>query len=356
VSDYYVDGAVGNDSNAGTSEGAGNAWATIGKAIIAPIAPGDRLFIKASASYAEDNDFSTTSGTATSPIVLEGYTTTVGDGGRATIPGNGGSRTLRTGAFYSVRNLVVTKDNSGGSSAGILLEGTSIAENCEVDGLSTSGRGFENAVGTYHVGCYAHDCNTAGFRFFGIGGAFSCVTDTCSVGFANNVGTLGYFYCIAINSNSTGFQMNSNGDNEPMINCTVDGEDLGGTGYVNGTSGGVSKVINCVATRCNVGMQGSASSATERTLSSNNCLFGNTSDYSGGQVAAPNEITTDPTFVDQDSNDYGPDTGSPLIFGGLDMTAATWFAMTGDPIDVGALQSLPSAANIAGAFLNWGVN
>jgi hypothetical protein len=30
---YYVDTAVGNDGNAGTSEGAGNAWATIDKAM-----------------------------------------------------------------------------------------------------------------------------------------------------------------------------------------------------------------------------------------------------------------------------------------------------------------------------------
>ena len=30
---YYVDGVVGDDTNAGTSEGSGSAWATIDKAM-----------------------------------------------------------------------------------------------------------------------------------------------------------------------------------------------------------------------------------------------------------------------------------------------------------------------------------
>ena len=47
---WYVDGAVGNDSNAGTSPGAGNAWATIGKAT-STAAAGDTVNVKASATY-----------------------------------------------------------------------------------------------------------------------------------------------------------------------------------------------------------------------------------------------------------------------------------------------------------------
>lgn len=82
---YYVDGAVGNDANAGTSPGAGNAWATIGHAA-STVAAGDKVNVKNSASYAELVAI-TTSGSVTANIVWEGYTTTVGDGGRAIIEG-----------------------------------------------------------------------------------------------------------------------------------------------------------------------------------------------------------------------------------------------------------------------------
>src|SRR5258708_32227144 len=82
---YYVDAAAGNDANAGTSPGAGNAWATLSKAATIVVA-GDSVNAKGSASYNEILTL-TTSGTAGSPIVWSGYTTTVGDGGRAIIDG-----------------------------------------------------------------------------------------------------------------------------------------------------------------------------------------------------------------------------------------------------------------------------
>ena len=45
---YYVDSLLGNDSNAGTAPGSGNAWATIAKAVATAVA-GDVCNIKASA-------------------------------------------------------------------------------------------------------------------------------------------------------------------------------------------------------------------------------------------------------------------------------------------------------------------
>jgi hypothetical protein len=80
MTDYYVDGAVGNDSNLGTSEGSGNAWATIQKAATTMVG-GDKVYIKGSATYTEDVA-QTAVGNAASPIVYEGYTSTTGDRGR----------------------------------------------------------------------------------------------------------------------------------------------------------------------------------------------------------------------------------------------------------------------------------
>ena len=84
---YYVDGAVGDDGNAGTAEGAGNAWATIGQALSTVIA-GDEVWIKASATYSETAAVST-AGSVASPISLRGYSSTPGDNGKITWDGTG---------------------------------------------------------------------------------------------------------------------------------------------------------------------------------------------------------------------------------------------------------------------------
>jgi hypothetical protein len=93
---YFVDGAVGNDANAGTTAGAGNAWATINRAANTaagtPIAvAGDLVHIKASATYTLTTaQVFTNSGNATNgAITYRGYTTTPGaDDGRPRITCN----------------------------------------------------------------------------------------------------------------------------------------------------------------------------------------------------------------------------------------------------------------------------
>lgn len=80
---YYVDGASGSDGNAGTSTGA--AWKTLNKASTSTTA-GDIIYVKSSATYNEILFFRST-GTATTPVRWEGYSTTPGDNGRATIEG-----------------------------------------------------------------------------------------------------------------------------------------------------------------------------------------------------------------------------------------------------------------------------
>lgn len=354
MADYYIDALNGNDADPG-SEGA--PWKTIGKAVTNPIVGGDRVFVKASATYVEAPDFSGINGATSSPIVLEGYATTVGDRGRAVIVHDGAATTtLKIGEFYSVRNFKVT----GGVTTGI---GNSagkfqVVENCEVDGsVNSTDRGINLGVDTEAVGCYVHDCDVAGIRFFGVGGAFSCIADTCVVGIANNITTFGYFYCIGRGNTTTAFRMNSNSASEPMVNCTADG--LGGgvaVGFELGQGNHIPVAINCVAINCNIGFSMSTPGLTERNFSFNNCAFNNTFNYSANGRTVAGEILTDPTFVSEAAKDYGPDTGSPLIVAGFDARTQVWLTMTGDPIDVGALQSNAGGPNFAGAFLNWGVN
>jgi hypothetical protein len=353
MADYYVDGLVGNDANDGLSEGAAGAWATIGQAISNPIAAGDRLYVKASASYAESPDFnSTINGVIANPIVLEGYTTTPGDGGRASITGDGSAITLFTGSFYSTRNFTIT----GGADRGVKTGNFCVVENCEVDGSAGTDRGFETFTDCYTVGCYAHDCTTTGFRLFGVGGAFACIADTCVKGIQSVARTFGYFYCIARGNTSGGLEMGSNGNSELMVNCTVDGLSSSLVGITQGTSGHISTVINCVVINCTTGITGSSSGGTARNFSANNCLFGNTANYSAGATTPVGEVLADPTFFDEAAKDYGPNTGSPCIRAGYDFRSSPLLTMSGDKIDIGALQGLGGGSNFRGAFFSWGVN
>ena len=104
-------------------------------------------------------------------------------------------------------------------------------------------------------------------------------------------------------------------------------------------------------------MEMHTASETERNWSYNNLLFGNTANYgtSGGRTVS-GEVLADPLFADEPAKDYGPFTNSPCIMAGKDFRANPWLTMTGDPIDIGALQGLGGGANLKGAFLNWGVN
>lgn len=356
MSDYYIDGLNGDDANAGTSEGAGNAWKTIGKAISNPIAAGDRVFVKASATYSETPNFTSIPGTMAAPVVLEGYGSVVGDGVRATIVGDGVTRwVLVTGVKYSVRNFKVSGGSSVSNSAGIHVDSLSVVDNCEADGESVIKNGFFGEADTYHVGCYSYDCTVRGFYYFGVGGAFACIAENSVTGITNVLRSFGFFYCIARGNTSTGLSMANTSSGELMVNCTVDGLSVGAKGITQGTSGRLAAVINCVVINCTVGM-GIGGESPNRNWSFNNCLFGNNTDYGGSSSTASGEITSDPEFVDEAAKNYGPDAGSPLIMAGYDSRIASWLSMTGDPIDVGALQSGAGGANFAGAFLNWGVN
>lgn len=134
---YYVDGAAGNDSNAGTSTGA--AWATIGHAL-ATISGGDLVYVKASAIYSISSGLTFSTGTAGTLTRLIGYTTTPGDGGQATIQATAVIVAL-TMSGYDCRaeNLVI--DGNGLATQGIAITGANanVVVNCTVKNCTTYG-------------------------------------------------------------------------------------------------------------------------------------------------------------------------------------------------------------------------
>lgn len=356
--DYYVDGAVGNDANDGLAEGAGNAWATIGQADTLPIVAGDRVYVKASATYVEFPIINP-SGTMALPIVVEGYGSVVGDNQRVTIDGSGGGASnegLAVNDYVAVRNFTILNAQDHGISADLYC----VIENCEVD--TPGDRGFFMTTGTVMVGCYVHGATNQGYYFFGTGcTAFACIAENCANGFQNNSDVGGYFFCIARGNTFTGLGINSNGRSEPIINCTVDGvkgSNPFSEGIECGANAKVAQMINCAIINCNTGVDMHQSGLTERNWSFNNLLYNNSTDYNATGSTVSGEVLAAPVFADEDAKDYGPDTGSPCILAGFEFRTSPWseFLMTGDKIDIGALQGLGAPTNFRGAFLNWGVS
>ena len=86
---YYVDVTTGNDTDDGSTELL--AWATLAKAADTATTIGDKVWVKASASYVVQDGANdcvmqiTNTGSNSLPIIYEGYTDTPGDNGVVTI-------------------------------------------------------------------------------------------------------------------------------------------------------------------------------------------------------------------------------------------------------------------------------
>jgi hypothetical protein len=159
---YYVDGSVGNDSNAGTSAGSGNAWLTIGHGL-SSLTHGDLLWVKASATYSIGTGLSLSTQDFGTPTRVFGYTSTPGDGGRATILVTGAITAFTfggTGYGAAIANFVF----DGGSGTGTVGIDSSGAlspfsvKNCLVKDFSGSGINLGGSYGNWLVDCEVMGC------------------------------------------------------------------------------------------------------------------------------------------------------------------------------------------------------
>lgn len=251
---YYVDGAVGSDSNAGTSAGAGNAWATLGKFQTSGAA-GDTCYVKASATYTLTGTFTPPAGGLPNgtPTRVIGYTATPGDGGRplvdtasalspmVAIGGNcwvinfelDGTDTAVGGVLMGNRNAQVqnclvrrcTTYGISGAAGGNSILG------CEVTDLKAGATA--GIVGSQIVGCWVHDSPGIGID----GASSSDIGSFISRCIVSGMGSDGYMigslgHCMLMNSVSYGNA--GNGVYNPntyeagsVINCII----YGNNGY-----------------------------------------------------------------------------------------------------------------------------
>lgn len=301
------------------SEGAGEATCKVGGAWAGPsgavgfpfsfateaLNDGTNLYPRV--NFKGGTDYTVTAGITNSStkVVWQGYTTTVGDGGKATI--NGGS----TGAVYTLftssgnnntyRDLVWAYNGITGTATniyGVVTTGTrSIYHQCVVYGMCAYGF-FNVSVNCYYVECEAYNCNRAnlaargGFYLGSTGSvAVRCyshdhTTGTNSSGFSVDT-TVVLIGCIAAGNSGNGFY--SAGDNFlTMMNCDSYGN--GGDGFHSAvaTSQYCVNIQNCNFV-ANTGW-GIYMTATGRFGVIYNCGFG-----SGTQANGDGDITADLT-------------------------------------------------------------
>ena len=76
-------------------------------------------------------------------------------------------------------------------------------------------------------------------------------------------------------------------------------------------------VVNTIIHTCTTGINGS-----EQVYSDNNCLHNNTGDRTGGNVAGPNDVGSNPLLADPANQDFTLDPTSPMFNTGIKLGAA----------------------------------
>lgn len=315
----------------------GGSWATIDRAMNV-VAAGDKVWVKATADYVNSAAIDT-AGTNTAPIVFEGYTSTTGDGGKATIDGTDNTLAscltttlgLNTGGYYAFKNFVFRDCTSHGVAL-INLQRLTF-KNCIA--RDNGGGGFQ---GRLYLNCY--NCvafgngSPGGFYGFSTSYFHSCVAyANTGYGIKNGAGGL-EANCLCFD-NST-YDIHDTGIAPVILGCTVDGDDA--TRTITGIQcnagsfdGGV--FVNNIVYDCNLGMYWWNTNG-ERTVSEYNLFNDNATDYSSAGTFS-GEVTTAPQFTNEVGDDYTLASGSPAKAAGVD---------AGDPVngtsyvDIGAHQ------------------
>ena len=336
ASTYYVSAATGNDSDTGLTEAL--AWLTVDKAMNT-VATGDKVWVKADGNYAELATIDTV-GTTTAPIVFEGYTTTTGDGGRATITGSSArancvvnNAALTTAAYYVFKNFQFT----AATAEGVKMGSSSVYtfKNCKFDNNGTRG-----------LSAKLVRCEECEFSSNTTEGCIVPSSKGCFIGcsFYSNKGA-GLFFdgglgvvLFSVFFSNAGNAIEGGGDNDLFIvvGCTVDGDSKNtDDGLTINSASSLPVVVNNAFYDCTTGIN-SAGDRGELVLSRNNLVNANTTAYVN-VATFTGEITSAPQFTNEVGGaDYHPDTGSPLRDAGFDRGAS---------MDIGAVQSVAGAAS-----------
>lgn len=257
----------------------------------------------------------------TGPFTLQGYSSTVGDGGKAVIDGGtaGSAYVLLTIVAGRIAHVDLILQNNGASGANSLYSVGGAANFYRCVFNSSRGTGVNSTQPAIFVECEAYNCNLeGGTNVGGFAATTSLVICTRCISHDNTGGT------------SNGFQISSG--TMVCIDCIADSNS--GSGFV-ATAGGAVNLQNCVSYGNTLdGFRASANG----NLTAMNCLFVNNGAYGinlttpAGSVAL---VSTNGFF----GNASGQTTGvtSPVAVSAVTLTADPFANAAGGDFDLNAV-------------------
>jgi hypothetical protein len=346
---YYVEAGHGG-TDSGTEA---NPWLTIDQAM-AGLGDGDKVWVKATASYTETVDIDGHQATWNTPIVIEGYTSSTGDGGKVTIDGGAAraSGIVESGfagnTNYVFKNFIIQNHTSHGIDLNDVDRFT--WKNCEFIGNGTvSGHGA--LVGLLHAfeNCKFNSNSADGCACQSNGIFIGCEFMSNGGSGLDGSGTTLAVFCTFFSNGTTAMDSGASHDVVTlMVNCTVDGD---GKDTVNGLNQSVAfrhfgAIVNCILYDCTNGIDFSNG---EAFISRNNLVNSNTNNYINGAGTYSGEVTSAPAFVDEGSQDYALTVASPARDAGYD---GSILAGGTQRMDIGSMESTgpggPGGANKRG--------
>lgn len=319
MTDYYVDNVTGNDGNAGTSEGAGNAWATIQYGLDT-IANGDTLYVKAAATYTEVGISTSAVGTFSAPRHVVGYTSTITDEGKVTVTPASGYCIQFTGAgtYTTLHNFKF----NGGASAGFYTAASDNFQfyNCEFSNNSGDGMFGDNT--NLFINCEATGNTGDGIDCDNDGMLIGCIVASNTI--YGSITNTGYYYKSLFYGVAAGRWHVEDTNPEVIISCTFDGENQTSNAdcIKIGTSTRV-LVDNIIYDGGRYGVQWNSTGSNQGAIviAYNLVNSNGTSDYENvggyGFTNGYHDVTTAPAFTNEGSDDYTLGGASPAIDAGV---------------------------------------
>jgi hypothetical protein len=290
------------------------------------LAAGDHIYVRSGTSYNEALT-TTTAGASNEVVVLEGYTTTLGDGGLAINDGTTGSLAegwtpISGSNFYVWKNFRFT--NFTGTCFGNNLGDYIQLYRVEADNGGSGGIELDDKCMV--LLCNAHDNTGDGISITSFGSIHMCISHSNTGNGVEATGSMAVNDCLIYNNTGNGINWIGTDGSSSFCNSTIVASAASGsTGMSLGISNVANRIVcvnNTISGYSGTGGKGIDTPAHgERSLIFNNNVFDcekaydNSGDLGGG-------TTGDPSFVNAGSRDYTPSGGSPLIAAGLDTFGA----------------------------------
>lgn len=323
---------------------------------------GNTVWIKAGTGYSTNTQWAPLgSGTDGKFNTFQGYTTTRGDNGLATITATANlSPVFQTAAQQIVRNLTI--DGALTADRGIDWSTLGYMENCWVKNCNFSGARAQN-LGTRVNRCLftGNGAGAAAGVGLDVGNAAlarACEAHNNKQGFTSSNGMGGFEYCVSYNNTGSGFyQQGANGMR--IRNCVADGNAVDGL-TINDASGALAlEVTNCLFSNNtgrgirSVGTDYSTTiSAPMAAFFQNNAFYNNTAgNYNRVPAGASDILLTLDPYTSRATFDFSLNstTGAGLslqgagIPGGYGVLGTGTLNSTGH-LDIGAVQGLAAAS------------